>query len=403
LIFVILFGSGALVFLMQRADRPAPAAAAVKRHTVQRGPLEVRLRVTGNTTAREFANLTAPLLRGPESDNPMTLMRLAAAGTLVQKGKLVAAFDPQQMSDHLDDTRDGLNNQENAVKKRKAELALDQERLRQKLLAAKGALDKARLDLKTIEVRSAIRGETLRLAVEEAEALYRALQDEVNFQTDSQRAALRMQEITRDLEVLHVRRHEADLSRLEVYSPIDGLVVIEAQSRGSGDQMLFGEGDRMNPGTLFARVVNPKSMMVEATINQAEIERFQIGQEARIQLDAFPGQSFRARLHNIGALASRGGRREQFYVRTVPLTFQILESDPRILPGLSASADVLVDRVGDALLVPAEAVELENGQAFVQVETPQGLQKRAVTTGASDGLRLEIRSGVNEGDVLVVQ
>ncbi len=180
-------------------------------------------------------------------------------------------------------------------------------------------------------------------------------------------------------------------------------MVIEAQSRGSGDQMLYGEGDRMNPGTLFARIVNPKSMRVEATINQAEIEKFRIGQEAEVQLDAFPGQRFRARLESIGALATRGGRREQFYVRTVPLIFQILESDPRILPGLSAAADVLIERKDDTLLVPSEAVEVENGQTFVQVETAQGVQRRAVTTGASDGVRVEIRSGLTEGEVLLVQ
>ncbi len=123
------------------------------------------------------------------------------------------------MSDHLDDTRDGLNNQESAVRKRKAELDLEQDRLRQRFLAAKGALEKAKLDLKTVEVRSAIRAETFRLAVEESQALYEAIQEEAKLQTASQRAALRMQEITRDLEVLHVRRHEVDLQRLKVFAP----------------------------------------------------------------------------------------------------------------------------------------------------------------------------------------
>jgi hypothetical protein len=241
------------------------------------------------------------------------------------------------------------------------------------------------------------------LAVEEAEALYLALQQEVLFQTESQHAALRQQEIVRDLEVLHVKRHAQDLERLQIFAPMDGLVVIEAQAKGSGDQLPYAVGDRLYPGTLFARVVNPKSMRVEAAINQADIEKFNIGQEARVQLDAYPGQTFRARLESIGALASRGGRREQFYVRTVPLVFQILESDSRILPGLSAAADVLVERVDDTLLVPADAVEVDNGQTFVQVETPQGAQRRAVTTGLTDGSRIAILSGLNEGDVLLVQ
>lgn len=402
-ILLILFGIAVSVWFLteQREQRAAKAAPAVRRHTVQRGSLQVRVRINGNTAARNFANVSAPLLRGPESDHPMTLMTLSPAGTLVRKGALVASFDPQQMSDHLDDTRDGLNNQENAVLKRQAELKLEQERLAQRLRAARGALEKAKLDLKTIEVRSAIRAESFRLAVEEAEALYRALQEEVRFQSESQRAALRMQEIVRDLEILHVKRHEQDLSRLRIFAPMDGLVVIEAQSRGSGDRMPYSQGDRMNPGTLFARIVNPKSMRVEATINQSEIEKFNVGQEATVYLDAFPGSAFRARLESIGALASREGRREQFYVRTVPMVLQILDSDSRILPGLSAAADVLVKRVEDALLVPAGALAIENGKAFVQVETPQGTQRRPVSAGSSDGELIEIRTGLAEGEVLV--
>lgn len=404
-----LFAAGSLLVIglgvplaLWRTERTQQTAAAVKRLTVQRGAMEVRLRISGSTAARQFTGVIAPQLRGPESDQPMELMTLAPTGSIVRRGDLVAAFDPQGMRDHLDDTRDGLRDRESILQKRKAELALERERLQQRLLAAKGVLDRARLDLKTIEVRSAIRAEIFRLAVEESEALYRAVQEEARHQLLSQQAALRMTEISRDLEILHVKRHEVDLTRLEVFAPSDGVVVVESQSRRSGDVQPYRQGDRLTPGALFARVVNPRSMRVEATVNQAEVERFEIGQEATVRLDAFPGAAFRARLESIGALATQGGRREQFYYRTVPVVFQILDQDSRLLPGLSASADVLVGKLDQTLLVPAQAVEVENGQPFVQVETAQGVEKRPITAGPTDGLQVAVLQGLNEGDILIV-
>lgn len=397
---IVIAGAAAVQFWKAR---PQVTGAVVQRAPVQRGTLKIHARLSGNTAAREFVNITAPLLRGPESDNPMVLVEIKEGGQPVKQGEVVASFDPQGMRDHLDDTRDGLQNRENVVAKSRAVLQLEKDRLRQKLLTAKATLDKARLDLRTVVVRSAIQAEIFRLAVEEAEALHKAVLDEVKLQGELQRATLRIDEIDRDLEVLHVKRHETDLTRLVLRSPTSGLMTIEQQRRGSGDRQPYAVGDRLNPGTLFARVVNPESMLVEASVNQSELEQFSVGQEATVRLDAFPGSAFKAKVTSIGALATRGGGREQFYVRTVPVTLQILGADPRLLPGLSVSADVLIQTVEDTLLAPSSAVDSEGGKLFVHVETPQGVEKRPVSVGATDGSRVEILEGVEEGEVLLLR
>ena len=72
------------------------------------------------------------------------------------------------------------------------------------------------------------------------------------------------------------------------------------------------------------------------------------------------------------------------------------------LPDLTGAADVVVHREESVLLAPASAVQFDNGKAFVEVQTATGIQKRPVNLGESQGVEVEIESGLSEGDVVVI-
>jgi hypothetical protein len=388
------------LYLWRSAAMKQAAAPAVRKFTVQRADLEVRLRVTGQTVAKEFSNVVVPRLRSPEGDRAMTLERLTRSGSFIKRGELLAQFDTQGIRDHLDDTIAGLKDRENLVAKRRAALDLAMVNLQQQLRVAKARLDKARLDLKTAPVRSAIQVEMYRLEAEEAEATYKALQEQARFQLDSERADLRGVEIGRELEALHVKRHEVDRDSLTLFSPRDGMVVVQAGRSGRQEQRVYEVGDQITPGTLLVRVVDPEKMLVEGAVNQAEITKFRIGQTARITIDAHPEASFEGEVESVGAIASTPGR-AQYFLRTVPIRLRIKNPDERLIPDLSAAADILVERLEDTLVIPADALDVEGGKTFVHVQGPQGVQRRAVTAGASDGLRVAIEAGLEEGEVVL--
>lgn len=382
----------------QQAARPARAVTAV----VQRGNLEVRMRLMGNVSARRFSNIVAPKLRMPESDRPMLLMTLAKPGQLVRKGDVIAEFDTVGIVEHLQDTRDGLHERRNRVEKQQAALDVAGEALVQQIKRAKAALDKALLDLKTNEVRSAITREKYKLAVEEAELRYQALQEQLALQLASQSADLRLSEIEVELEKLHVDRHQSDLERMTLHAPTDGIVVVQTMNRRDGQQVTLAVGDRVYPGSPMMRVVDRSTLQVECTMNQADSYMFRIGQAAIVRVDAFPGAEYQGKVYSIGALANVSGRRPS-YRRGVPLTVTILNPDERLLPNLTASADVLLDREENVLLAPADAVKEANGQSFVYVQKPDGVEQRPVTVVRVHGTQAAISEGVAEGEVLVIQ
>jgi len=393
------------LWLYLRSARETGAArtvlAATRTATIERGNLDVRLRVAGSTTATDFANITAPRLRGPEA-GPMVVLRLAEAGAMVKPGDVVLEFDPQSMKDHLDDTIDGLRDRQNDVAKRKVSNELQMENLRQSLRVAKAAVDKAALDYKTLDVRTDIDRELLRLALEEAQAAYKEMLAEVSLREQSLAADLRNAEISMRMEELHVERHENDLTKLVIRAPIPGMVVLQTMFRPGGDQVTVAVGDRMGPGQPVMKIINPEKMMVEGTVNQAEVTRLKIGQEAIIGLDAFPDASYRGKVYSIGAIGV-GSRRENYYIRNIPVKVQIENPDRRVIPDLSAFANILTDRQENVLLAPASAVGEENGKQYVYVRTPKGFEKRAVQAGLTNGVQTAILEGLKEGDVVRAQ
>ncbi len=332
----------------------------------------------------------------------MVILRIADAGKMVQPGEVVLEFDPQSMKDHLDDTIDGLRDRQNDVAKRKVNNELRMENLRQSLRQAKAAVDKAALDYKTLDVRTDIDRELLRLALEEAQAAYKEMQAEVALTEQSLAADLRNAEISMKMEELHVERHETDMKKLVIRAPIAGMVVLQTMFRPGGDQVTVAVGDRMGPGQPVMKIINPEKMMVEGTVNQAEVTRLRIGQEAVIGLDAFPEATYRGKVYSIGAIGV-GSRRENYYIRNIPVKVIIENADRRVIPDLSAFANVLIDRQENALLVPAAAVGEQDGKQFVYIRTEKGFEKREVKAGLSNGVQTAILEGLKEGDVVRAQ
>ena len=401
---LLFFGGGAagLHYWNQSHSQPSPATAFLRTAKVTRGSLEVRRRIGGQTAASSFVNIVAPRLRGPESERAMPLIELATPGKMVQRGDIIARFDAKAIQDHLEDTRDDLQSREAQLLKWKAQAALEMFVLKQSMARARAEMEKAQQDLRSIPVRSGIQSEILRLRAEESKAVYNQLQAQIAEKQKSLDADVRIVEIDRILEQLHVERHEEDVRRMTIASPVSGMFVALTARRSGGERQPYIAGDRLSPGTLFAKVVDVSSMQLEATINQAEVQAIEIGQPAIVRLDAFPDATFRGRVTSIGALATSSGR-QQFYLRTIPVRVKIEDPDSRVIPDLSGSADILLDETKDVLLVPTAAVQEEDGRTFVLVRNGETVEKRPVTLGLSDGVNRAVLNGVEEGQVLLFQ
>ena len=416
LVVIGLLAAAGIIAWTQR-DRlvnPSPAATAASIPTAKAaiGDFERVLRASGTVAAQNFAAIRTPTMQAGRDtgrqSSAMTLTSLASPGAVVREGEMVAEFEFQAIVDHLDDTRSTLTQAEADFQKKRAEIMIAQEAKQQSLRDAKAIRDKAQLDLRTADVRSEIEAEILKLAAEEAEAGYQQLLKEVELQKLSYDAELRSQEIEVAMDRLHVQRHERDLERVKLTTPVGGLVVLESIFRGGGQVDQVKTGDEVNPGTFFMRVVDLSGMIVQGSVNQVDSQTVRIGQEAEVRLDAYPDLVLPGRVVSIGAMATtggggwnRGGR--DTYVKNVSIEISIEAEDPRVIPDLSASAEIVLERKQDLLLIPRSAIRQRDDKAFVSVRQGNGFADREIEIGDVSATQAVVLTGLQPGEEVALE
>ena len=282
------------------------------------------------------------------------------------------------------------------VRKRKAEQQIEWENLQQTLRVSKSEVDKARLDYNAGEVRTDIERQLLKLTLDEAEASYKQAQADLAFKKASHESEIKVLEYTLIRHTRHRDRHKGDVRAFTMYAPMDGLVVMSQIWRGN-EMGQVQTGDRVFPGQGFMKIVNTRTMQVEGTVNQAESSEFRVGQDAIVKLDAFPGLQFSGKVYSIGALAA-GGWRQSPYIRNVPLRVKIEGSDPKLIPDLSASADVVVEKAEGKLLVPRSALREEDGKTVAYVKAGDKWERREVTPGLQNETHTVALAGLTNGE-----
>ncbi len=409
-----LFTAALLGTLTRGVSQSMPSSAMQARTAVAAlGDLKKTLRVGGTVETLNFAAIRAPRMRGPRDSGraDLTLVKLAEAGSVVKAGTVVAEFELKWLEDHIEDRQSAVVTAKSTMRKRHSDILILKETERQGRVNAKAEYEKAVLDLRTAEVRSAIEAEVLKNVADEARATWHQLEEEGRLMERVHGADLRSEELEVQEQVLHVERHERDYERLYVETPIDGMVVRESRFNRSGQFAQTKEGDQIYPGTLFMRIVDISNMVVGATVNQVDAQLIRIGDKAVVELDAYPGEQFSGHVADMGAVATSGGGSSRYrrpgggdYIKHIPIRILITDRDERILPDLSASADVLLAGRQSGVLVPREALRPEPGKdaGFVYVRNGEEFIQRQVRVKELSDTEAVIESGLSAGEEVLL-
>jgi HlyD family secretion protein len=220
-------------------------------------------------------------------------------------------------------------------------------------------------------------------------ALGNTTQDEIK-QQDVQQARQAVQAAQ-----AQVRYWQAQLAKTSIKSPITGTVL----------QMAAQQGETLAAGlsapTLII-VADLNRLQVDAFVDETDIGKVRIGQEATITVDAFPRQKFKGRVTKVAS-----GSTIQQGVVTYNVAISIEDPQRRLKPDMTASVVIRTGEKKNVLVVPAEAVKLGTGGATVSVvkKMPDGKTetvKQNVKPGGSDGVNTEILDGLKEGDTVVL-
>lgn len=176
-----------------------------------------------------------------------------------------------------------------------------------------------------------------------------------------------------------------------IVAPFDGLVTEVATS-------LLGAN--VTAATTIATVVDPSSLFFEAQVDELDIARLQVGQPVILTLDAYPDEPMTTVIESIGfspVTLSGGGTGYQVRI-TLPKQDEAL----RYKLGMNGDAEVVIEDLGEVLALPQEAITRREGKTIVQ-KLIGGRQKEIeIETGEEKEEMVEIKSGVAEGEVMVI-
>jgi HlyD family secretion protein len=303
-------------------------------------PSDQLVRLKGTTEAVQSRGILAPLLAGQQVST-LTVIHMAASGARVKVGDLLVEFDRQaQMRDFVDRQADYQKLVDQVAEeqaKESAARAKDETELRQ----AEDNLRKAELEMQKSEIVSRIDAEKNQENLDEAKATYDQLRETFDLKRDAARAAIRILEIQRDRTQQTMLHAQANANLMEVRSPLDGVVVRDTIWK-QGTMGETQEGDQVRPGMPVMEVVNPTAMQVRVLANQEDFPRLQIGQTAKVRLDAYPEMVFPARLVQLAPIAEGGDFSSK--LRSFVVIVSIEGNDPKLMPDLSAAVDVDVSQ-----------------------------------------------------------
>lgn len=176
-----------------------------------------------------------------------------------------------------------------------------------------------------------------------------------------------------------------------VKSTIDGMVLdvpVEI-----GNQVI--ESNNFNAGTTIATVADMGEMIFEGNIDESEVGKIKEGMPLLLTIGALENVTFDAILEQISPKGVEVNGAVQFKIRADVK----LRSDQFIRSGYSANADIVLARADSVMTISEGLLQFDDSTTYVEIEVqPQQFEKRTVKTGLSDGINIEVLSGISKED-----
>ncbi|HEV2846060.1 MAG TPA: efflux RND transporter periplasmic adaptor subunit [Thermoanaerobaculia bacterium] len=199
------------------------------------------------------------------------------------------------------------------------------------------------------------------------------------------------------------------LAKTTIVSPMDG--VVTARRVEEGEVAVIGIQN--SPGTVLLTISDMSAVEAELEVDETSIPNVKLGQEARVRLDAYPNQTFKGIVTEVGSspLTNAANQAIKFKVKVR------LENPPAdIKPGLSARADILTGFRGNALVVPLQALVVRDIErkpgAAVSSDAPREQEGvyvmengkarfQPLKTGLIGDLSIEVTDGLKGGETVI--
>ncbi|MGJ8637172.1 MAG: efflux RND transporter periplasmic adaptor subunit [Phycisphaerales bacterium] len=285
---------------------------AVIMEPVTFGDLERTVSAPGSIEPKKLINISSQV-------SAKVLALPFEEGEFVKEGDVVIRLDPQNLIAILNSSKAGLKQQQAS------------------LLGAEASLINARVQYERLQSLQET-GDATKAELDSAEAAY--------LNAQSSKAVI---EASIEQAQARIEQAEKDLENTIISSPIDG--VITSLNTEVGETVIVGTTN--NPGSIIMEIADLSEMLLKAAVDEANISPVQVGQEAKIFVNAYTDREYQGNIQRIGLKRQVAGDGTGTF--EVEILMNLSEGET-LYSGLSASTDIIVEHFYDAMIVPSQAV-----------------------------------------------
>lgn len=208
--------------------------------------------------------------------------------------------------------------------------------------------------------------------------------------TDTIKRAKEKAQFDLNKSVTDVEIADRAIKNSSLYSPYDGIVT---EVNGEINEWVSAFSTQS-----LVTITDPKTVYFSAELEEEEIGRIKIGQEALVTLDAYPGKKFEGTISEI---------ERQTVVKdngdtVLPIKVIFTDNDNLPLVGLNGDTQFVLERKKDVLVVPKRALKKNNGPSSITVKDGIRLKTVQIETGISDSKNIQVIKGVSETDQIIL-
>ena len=190
-----------------------------------------------------------------------------------------------------------------------------------------------------------------------------------------------------------LRIAEANLGYATITAPMGG--VVASVSTQQGETVTSGSAAAQAP--TFVTIIDLNRLQVDAYVDETDIGKVRVGQEATFSVDAFPDREFTGKVTAIYPKALI-----QQNVVTYDVVIAIDNREGLLRPDMTANTTITVAKREKVLAIPNQAVRREDGERVAFVQEGERLARRGIKTGWKDKSYTEVLSGLKEGERVVM-
>jgi RND family efflux transporter MFP subunit len=216
-------------------------------------------------------------------------------------------------------------------------------------------------------------------------------------------ARLESAEASFNLQKDHIAKLERQITACTIRAPTPGIIIY-----GTSDDWRQRREDPIEVGDMVRRgqkiftIPNSDVMGVELRVHESSVNKVMSGQDVTITVEAHPDMTFKGKVDRVAPLPDPQHGWFDTGVKVYTTYVTILGTHEVIKPGMSAKVEILVDRLTDVKIVPLQVVENRTGKKFCYVATDSGPEEREVVTGAFNDTFVEIVSGLQIGEKVLL-